>query len=93
MLKQISSAAPASYFCTQTQIRLRQSSWRLDSESNGGTTPIQLALAWGFVGIPLLWGIYGTLLNAVPVERDHRFRQKGQIAASELAELIDERVG
>jgi hypothetical protein len=22
-------------------------------------------LAWGFVGIPLLWGIYGTLLNAM----------------------------
>jgi hypothetical protein len=37
----------------------------MDSESNGGTTPIQLALAWGFVGIPLLWGIYGTLLNAL----------------------------
>ena len=24
--------------------------------SNGGTTPLQLALAWGFVAIPLLWG-------------------------------------
>jgi crescentin len=31
---------------------------------NGGTTPLKLALAWGFVGIPLLWGIYGTLVNA-----------------------------
>ena len=29
------------------------------------TTPIQLWLAWGFVGIPLLWGIYGTLINAM----------------------------
>jgi hypothetical protein len=29
------------------------------------TTPLELALAWGFVGIPLLWGIYGTLLNAM----------------------------
>jgi hypothetical protein len=31
----------------------------------GATTPLQLALAWGFVGIPLLWGIYGTLVNAM----------------------------
>jgi hypothetical protein len=29
------------------------------------TTPLELALAWGFVGIPLLWGIYSTLLNAM----------------------------
>jgi chromosome segregation ATPase len=32
---------------------------------NGGTTPLKLALAWGFVGIPLLWGIYGTRVNAM----------------------------
>jgi crescentin len=32
---------------------------------NGGTTPLELALAWAFVGIPLLWGIYGTLVNAM----------------------------
>jgi hypothetical protein len=31
----------------------------------GGTTTLHLALAWGFVGIPLLWGIYGTLENAL----------------------------
>jgi hypothetical protein len=30
-----------------------------------GTTRLELALAWAFVGIPLLWGIYGTLLNAM----------------------------
>ena len=29
------------------------------------TTALELALAWGFVGIPLLWGIYGTLMNAM----------------------------
>jgi len=28
---------------------------------NNGTSPLQLALAWGFVGIPLLWGVYRTL--------------------------------
>jgi hypothetical protein len=33
----------------------------MDSKSDGGgTRPLQLALAWGFVGIPLLWGIYGS---------------------------------
>ena len=37
---------------------------RSDNE-NSGTTPLKLALAWGFVGIPLLWGIYGTLVNAM----------------------------
>jgi hypothetical protein len=30
-----------------------------------GTRPIQLALAWGFVGIPLLWGVLQTLRNAL----------------------------
>ncbi|MGB7975779.1 MAG: hypothetical protein WCF81_15845 [Roseiarcus sp.] len=37
----------------------------LDDNGRGATTPLQLALAWSFVGIPLLWGIYGTLLNAM----------------------------
>jgi hypothetical protein len=30
--------------------------------SGNGT---RLVLAWGFVGIPLAWGIYKTLLNAL----------------------------
>ena len=30
-----------------------------------GTTPLQLALAWGFVGIPLVWGVLQTLSNAM----------------------------
>ena len=33
--------------------------------SNRATTSLELALAWAFVGIPLLWGIYGTLVNAM----------------------------
>jgi hypothetical protein len=38
----------------------------MDSDDNGGgTTPLELALAWAFVGLPLLWGIYGTLVNAL----------------------------
>jgi hypothetical protein len=36
-----------------------------DNRGASATTPVQLALAWGFVGIPLLWGIYGTLVNAM----------------------------
>jgi hypothetical protein len=35
------------------------------SDNNGRTTPLELVLAWSFVGIPLLWGIYGTLVNAM----------------------------
>jgi hypothetical protein len=30
-----------------------------------GTSAFQLVLAWGFVGIPLAWGVYQTLLNAM----------------------------
>jgi hypothetical protein len=37
----------------------------MDRENECGTTPLELTLAWGFVGIPLLWGVYGTLVNAL----------------------------
>ena len=30
-----------------------------------GTTPFHLVLAWGFVGIPLTWGVIETLINAM----------------------------
>jgi hypothetical protein len=26
---------------------------------------LKLVLAWGFVGIPLAWGVYETVLNAL----------------------------
>jgi hypothetical protein len=29
------------------------------------TTPLQLVLAWGFVGIPLLLGVLQTLVNSM----------------------------
>ncbi|HLX98184.1 MAG TPA: hypothetical protein VKR62_05770 [Roseiarcus sp.] len=36
------------------------------SDNDGdGTTSVQLAIAWAFVGIPLLWGVYNTLSNAL----------------------------
>jgi hypothetical protein len=34
------------------------------TEQNG-TTTLQLVLAWGFVGIPLIWGVLETLANAM----------------------------
>jgi hypothetical protein len=37
----------------------------MNSDGNYGTRPLELALAWAFVGAPLLWGIYGTLVNAM----------------------------
>jgi hypothetical protein len=33
------------------------------TRASGGTTG--LILAWAFVGIPLLWGIYKTIMNAL----------------------------
>jgi hypothetical protein len=30
-----------------------------------GTPGWQLALAWGFVGIPLIWGVSQTIANAL----------------------------
>ena len=36
----------------------------MSSEQNG-TSTLQIALAWGFVGIPLLWGVLQTLTNAM----------------------------
>jgi hypothetical protein len=36
-----------------------------DENARGATTALELAFAWGLVGIPLLWGIYGTVMNAM----------------------------
>ena len=36
----------------------------MSMNQTGGTSSLQLVLAWGFVGIPLLWGVTQTLLNA-----------------------------
>ncbi|HUB15003.1 MAG TPA: hypothetical protein VMB34_23855 [Acetobacteraceae bacterium] len=33
------------------------------------TTPLHLILAWGFVGIPLAWGVIQTVLNALKLFR------------------------
>jgi hypothetical protein len=37
----------------------------MSTQSNSGTTTLHLVLAWGFVGIPLTWGVLQTLANAL----------------------------
>ena len=37
----------------------------MSSAEQNGTSTIQLVMAWGFVGIPLLWGVLQTLSNAM----------------------------
>jgi hypothetical protein len=37
----------------------------MDTRQPNGTTALQLLLAWGFVGIPLAWGVIQTVLNAL----------------------------
>ena len=34
-------------------------------ENQDGSMKLKLVLAWGFVGIPLLWGVLQTLSNAM----------------------------
>jgi hypothetical protein len=35
------------------------------AEDTGKSSPAMIAAAWLVVGLPLAWGIYNTLLNAV----------------------------
>ena len=35
------------------------------TDGTDGSTTIKLLLAWGFVGIPLAWGVLQTLANAM----------------------------
>jgi hypothetical protein len=35
----------------------------------GETTALHIVLAWGFVGIPLTWGVIQTLINALALFR------------------------
>jgi hypothetical protein len=37
----------------------------MTGQQQTGTTAVQLILAWGFVGIPLAWGVAQTLINAM----------------------------
>jgi hypothetical protein len=39
------------------------------ANQQNGTTALHLALAWGFVGIPLLWGVIQTIANATALFR------------------------
>lgn len=35
------------------------------NENQSGTTTLHLLLAWGWVGIPLAWGVAQTIVNAM----------------------------
>ena len=37
----------------------------MSNSNETGTTTLHLVLAWGFVGIPLVWGVFKTLENAM----------------------------
>ena len=37
----------------------------MSNSSENGAITLYLVLAWGFVGIPLIWGVYKTLVNAM----------------------------
>jgi hypothetical protein len=39
----------------------------MSSDSQGKTTGLHLFLAWLFVGVPLVWGLYQTVLKAAPI--------------------------
>jgi hypothetical protein len=39
------------------------------STSSDSANTLKLVLAWGFVGIPLLWGVWVTLQNAAQLFR------------------------
>ena len=39
----------------------------MSNSDQGGTTGIHLLLAWVFVGVPLAWGLYQTVLKAIPI--------------------------
>ena len=41
------------------------SAWRLKGAKMVQNNGLKLILAWGFVGIPLTWGVIETLLNAL----------------------------
>ena len=41
----------------------------MSGTTSSGTRTLQLILAWGFVGVPLLWGVLQTLSNAMKLFR------------------------
>jgi hypothetical protein len=37
----------------------------MTDQNRSGTSTLELVLAWGFVGIPLAWGVAQTIANAM----------------------------
>ena len=44
----------------------------MENSTHNGTTTLQLVLAWGFVGIPLVLGVLQTLVNAMKLFQKKR---------------------
>jgi hypothetical protein len=38
-----------------------------DNVNAAGSSPLQIAIAWSIVGIPLAWGVYQTILKSLPL--------------------------
>ena len=45
--------------------RLERREETMANQNQSGTSTLHLVLAWGFVGIPLAWGVLQTLTNAM----------------------------
>ena len=39
------------------------------AQDDTGTTTLHLVLAWGFVALPLTWGVVETIINALKLFR------------------------
>ena len=37
----------------------------MSNQNQTGSNTLHLVLAWGFVGIPLAWGVWQTILNSM----------------------------
>jgi hypothetical protein len=37
----------------------------MDGPTTSGSSTLKLILAWGFVGVPLAWGVVQTIFNAM----------------------------
>jgi hypothetical protein len=52
------------------------------------TTTLQVVLAWGFVGIPLTWGVLQTLVNAMKLFQESLSEKRKRRLLTEAALFI-----
>jgi hypothetical protein len=51
------------------------------------TTTLQLVLAWGFVGIPLVFGVVQTLINSMKLFQYRRLRRRPMRSSRQAGSL------